>query len=323
MSIKSSIKSKAVIIGCDDRQFWLFNWWYNNYRRFNNNLVVFVDFGLSERNLRIVRDAGIFEFITIKPELTMRGAKIWFYKPQAMLMSSCDYNLWLDLDTEVRGDLSPVLAYLDTHAIAASLDHFNTVNHQPTDHPSVNTGVFAFRKGYKLIKRWDEVCQQELALNTIRGDQEVLHEILMGRTTTEGCATDKGQVKKIGPVQMVALPHIYNRLRLDQFSSDDVVRHYTGETGKGIIARHIAKQVQQAKQVQRGVVFRPDQVIEFIQPELEENRVAVPVPVVFAPGGREALRSPNPRHPNFQRTIHAIPVKVVSQPIVKVPIIRQ
>ncbi len=193
MSIKSSIKSKAVIIGCDDRQFWLFNWWYNNYRRFNNNLVVFVDFGLSERNLRIVRDAGIFEFITIKPELTMRGAKIWFYKPQAMLMSSCDYNLWLDLDTEVRGDLSPVLAYLDTHAIAASLDHFNTVNHQPTDHPSVNTGVFAFRKGYKLIKRWDEVCQQELALNTIRGDQEVLHEILMGRTTTEGCAADKGQ----------------------------------------------------------------------------------------------------------------------------------
>ena len=42
-------KEKGILVGCDSKQEWLLEWWYERYSAENQFPVTFADFGMSEK----------------------------------------------------------------------------------------------------------------------------------------------------------------------------------------------------------------------------------------------------------------------------------
>lgn len=48
----------GILVGSNARQEWLLSWWWENYRRHNNDPVSFVDFGLSAEKKEWCKERG-------------------------------------------------------------------------------------------------------------------------------------------------------------------------------------------------------------------------------------------------------------------------
>lgn len=185
----------GIVVGCDAAQEWLLPWWWKHYSAHNSYPVAFIDFGMSAQGIKWCQNTG--QYIILPPpnisisleddipsllrkEWEKRyGEKFWIYrrawfnKPFALLQCPYSLGLWLDLDCEVKGDLTPLFNYLQLGADIAlsSGRHFEF-----TQEPIYNTGVIPFRQNAPILHEW------ALAItdfqDKIPSDEELLSRII-------------------------------------------------------------------------------------------------------------------------------------------------
>ena len=230
---------RGVIVGFDQEQEWLLDWWWSNYSAHNGLPVLFVDFGMSEAARRWCSERGALS------EPTGLDCYGWFKKPLALLESPFKKAIWLDADCEVRGPLDRLFDFCEDGGIGMTFDRgapppFREA--MPPDAPIYNSGVLAFNHGDPVVPQW---ASMTLALRSDHpgdtrfgqpGDQETLALVL--RRYAEG------RVREI-PMELA-------RLRLSDGDGQALVMHWTGPAGKQCIRDALGR--RQAEEVKAAVV---------------------------------------------------------------------
>ncbi len=235
-SKKNSTSEEGIIVGSDLTQEWLVPWWLSHYRKYNTHPVAFVDFGMSEEMKKwcqaegelvrlFVADIFVAEKKQIDPSLALSMEKAcgkefwpsrdaWFKKPLACLQSPFDKSIWIDLDCEIRGSLKPLFELCGEN-LAIARDFI-------PENPVYNSGVFAFKKGLRLIEKWADACFERN--HEFRGDQDVLNALIQEQNIP---------LSEISP--------LYNWSRCHEENPEAAILHWHGPHGKAVISHQIAR----------------------------------------------------------------------------------
>ena len=224
----------GVIVGCDRNQEWLLPWWWSHYSKHSFLPVAFVDFGMSSKAKEWCYTRGTLiplhppkDFIVkkekIKPHLVEDWEKSyqqgiwlsregWLKKPLAMLKTPFDRTLWLDLDCEIAGSITPLFQKIHSHSgIAMAKEPC-----EEGQEPSYNSGVVVFSNKSPLISKWAEVCIEEN--HHFLTDQNVINFLIQE-----------------GEIEIAEIPAIYNWRVSFGVNVEAVIIHWIGEWGKEII----------------------------------------------------------------------------------------
>jgi hypothetical protein len=235
---KNCTAEEGIIVGSDLTQEWLLPWWLAHYRRHNAFPIAFVDFGMSDAMKKWCQDHGelirlyvadifVTEKTEVHPSVILELERTygkefwpcrnaWFKKPLACLQSPFHKSLWVDLDCEIRGSLKPLFDLCDENPAMAE-----DPNSIPED-LIYNSGVFAFKKGLKLIEEWADASFERN--HEFRGDQEILNTILRGQN-----------------IPITEIPLLYNWSRCYKENPQAIILHWHGLLGKVAISHQIAK----------------------------------------------------------------------------------
>jgi hypothetical protein len=227
--------TKGVIVGCDRHQEWLLEWWWSHYTQHNKYPVAFVDLGMSSQAQSWCKSKGhyisleapqnfVFPKSLISPELVLEwentygrelwhGREKWFYKPYALQQTPFDEAIWVDLDCEVTGSLTPIFQKIHTHS-KMTLAKEHGLNEEET----YNSGVIGYHRDSPLLALWTELCFHHN--DRFLGDQDVLSFIINSEN-----------------VEVAELPNKYNWVIRNGINCDAVVLHWAGKWGKEVIRR--------------------------------------------------------------------------------------
>ena len=201
--------SKAVLVGSDANTEWMLPWFVENFKKYNDTHLSIVDFGMTEEAQKWCETN-----VDSLGDMRVETPHAWFLKPFAMANSPFKKTIWLDIDCEILGDVSPIFSKIAPDKLSMVVDRpwskrFNTTMY--------NSGVVAFEGRPKILELWCERVKSKPG----RGDQETLHEML-----------DPLQ-------QMMYINEIENKwnvLRLQHIEgpkvNDTVINHWTGMKGK-------------------------------------------------------------------------------------------
>jgi hypothetical protein len=201
---------KAFITGCDKNHEWMLKWFFKNYKKHMKDVpLIFANFGLSDKGLTIVRENAHAVM-----NLETFDEKGWFKKPLAMLKSPSKKTVWIDLDCEIRDDVSNLFNMLVPNKLNMVEDKPWTMRGKELWH---NSGVVGFIDKPAILYQWAKAIRDA----PVKGDQEVLHLMLNPIT----------KIKYINDI-----PNEYNVLRLqtetDGYDGPIKVMHWTGAKGK-------------------------------------------------------------------------------------------
>ena len=214
MANLTKLYDEAFLTGCDANHEWMLEWFFKNYQKHVKSPIVFSNFGLSEDGLKTVR-----KYAHAVMDLTKTTEQGWFKKPLSMLKCPAKKTVWIDLDCEIREDISDLFQKLVVNKFRMVEDKPWTKRRQELWH---NSGIVGFIDKHVILYKWVEAVKD----NPQVGDQEVLHSIL-------------NPITKIGNIN--DLPNEYNVMRLqtelDNFNGPIKVMHWTGPKGKEKIKR--------------------------------------------------------------------------------------
>jgi hypothetical protein len=233
---------RGIIVGCDQNQEWLLPWWWQHYAEHNHYPVVFMNFGMSEEASRWCRERGdwldlskvdtakfakkpkgplnaVWDVINWEALWTQRLA--WFKKPFACHQSPFEQTLWLDLDCQVRGGLSPLFHCLGLGIEIGICPEAESVQRLYQEQGfllpgevNYNSGVIAFRKN-TLIDHWLE----QLITNNDQflGDQQALSRaIFLHRPTLIELPPSYNWSLAQGPNELAIIHHYHGcKLKLE------------------------------------------------------------------------------------------------------------
>jgi hypothetical protein len=221
----------------------LLPWWYDHLSTHNRYPICFADFGMSEKAKRWAAQRGRVVDVTCLPfklqqvptERQKRwsawGKRLpalrsaWFKKPLACRQFPFAYNLWLDLDCQVLGSLSPLFHTLWMSeyemALAPEADlpvpHPLSFGYTFSGEVTYNSGVIAFRRNAELVERW---WQRVSSSNgEFLGDQDALSREIF-----------------VSGIPVLDLPGGYNWRRATQIDPAAVIVHYCAEQKSAIRA---------------------------------------------------------------------------------------
>ena len=204
---------KAFVTGCDENHEWMLEWFFKNYKKHMKDVpLVFANFGLTPDGLKKVRE-NVHAVMNLKP-FDEEG---WFKKPMSMIKCPSKRTIWIDLDCEIRDDISNLFNMLKPNMLNMVEDKPWTMRGQELWH---NSGVVGFIDKPTILYDWAKAIRN----NPVQGDQEVLHLLLNPIT----------KIKYINDI-----PNEYNVLRLqvetDGYAGAIKVMHWTGQKGKNKI----------------------------------------------------------------------------------------
>ena len=210
----TKLYNEAFLTGCDVNHEWMLEWFFKNYQKHVKSRLVFANFGLLEDGLKTVR-----KYVDAVMDLTKTSEQGWFKKPLSMLKCPAKKTVWIDLDCEIREDISDLFQKLVVNKLSMVEDKPWTKRRQELWH---NSGIVGFIDKPVILYKWVEAVKD----NPQVGDQEVLHSIL-------------NPITKIGNIN--DLPNEYNVMRLqtelDNYNGPIKVMHWTGPKGKEKIKR--------------------------------------------------------------------------------------
>jgi hypothetical protein len=230
---------RGIICGADQAQEWLLPWWWSRLRDYNDEPVVFCDFGMSEDALQWCKERGevisiafdacaVAQKEVVDPQLVKLWENcytstvwdfrhVWFKKAFAFLASPFQRSLWLDLDCEVLAPLDPLFDLDLAQAQIGIMREFN-LTHLPRFHPGAlyNSGVIVCEYGAPLIERWAE---GSLTLTDRFWGDEVLLSHLINTLRI--------------PVEEI--PGIFNWRVSQGININAVICHWVGGGGKSFI----------------------------------------------------------------------------------------
>ncbi len=193
----------GVVTGCDAKYEWMLPWWLDHYNKHNSYPVYFANFGMSSDAVEWCQKHGH----VVDLSFSCPRKKNWFKKPLAILSCPFKRTFWIDLDCEIRGDITPMFGYVGK-GITVTLDPHNP---WVKTKPVIASGVVGVKHSHPLILKWGVKC---MAGARVRGDQEVLNEIMHTRRD-----------------QITIMPPEYQWLRIDGDSPKAVIMHWTGAKG--------------------------------------------------------------------------------------------
>lgn len=225
----------GIIVASDQTLEWALPWWLEHYKRYNSHPVAFIDLGLSFEkkewcklhgpliSLRVVDFAEDVDLETAKKWESEFGKQFWesrnawFKKPLACLKSPFKRTIWIDVDCEVRGQITPLFEYASaTPGLAMAREQIYVIE----SHQMYNSGVIVFSQNHPLIEEWADTCLTQS--QHFSGDQEVLSQIIAKKQ-----------------IQIGELHPCYNWSRLKPDSQDTVIQHWHGTYGKWVIRNQI------------------------------------------------------------------------------------
>jgi hypothetical protein len=224
----------GILVGCNQDQEWMLAWWWMHYHKYNKYPVAFVNFGMSENGCEWCRKKGVLIQLD-SPSIALKHRELipkeriskwekaygdiawesraqWFRKPFAMLKTPFNRTIWIDLDCEITGSLTPIfqkIHYQSGIAVARERNSYNEIE-------GYNSGVVAYLKDAPLLKKWAQAC--EVYSSVFLGDQEVLSEIIEQES-----------------LEITELSDCYNWRIKFGVNLDAVVLHWVGKVGKQII----------------------------------------------------------------------------------------
>ena len=209
MANPTKLYDEAFLTGCDEHHEWFLEWFITNYKKHIKTPLIFADFGLSESALSYVKkNVHAVMNVTKSPE------KGWFKKPLSMLSCPSKKTVWIDMDCEIREDISGIFKLLEPKKLNMVEDKPWTKRRNEVWH---NSGIVGFIDKPVILTQW---AQQVKAKPEV-GDQEVLHSML-------------NPITKIGAIN--DLPNEYNVMRIqteiDNYNGKIKVMHWTGKKGK-------------------------------------------------------------------------------------------
>jgi hypothetical protein len=225
---------RGIVLGCDFRQEWLLSWWWKNYSAHNEYPVVVFDFGMSGEGIAWCQEKEIYQSfsksISASPKESLptekqkewearygagiwrvRGA--WLKKPFALLESPFDQSLWIDLDAQVKGDVTPIFEALGSFDIAVTKDREQSFDFLLPGEVNYNSGVIAFRKEASIIPHFIKVSQK--FEQTLPGDQEFLSRTIY-----------------LYEPSLIELPPIYNWYHAWGPNTSALIHHFCGGPAK-------------------------------------------------------------------------------------------
>ncbi len=230
--------TRGIIVGCDQKQEWMLPWWWSHFSAHNNLPVAFIDFGMTSHAKKWCKAQG--QLITLKApqnfvypkerissELSESWEKRygthlwssrdqWFYKPFAFMQSPFKETIWVDLDCEILGSLSPLFNKLHRHSRMALVRD----NTGPFEEMGYNSGVVVFDAKSPLLSHWASSCIRKN--DRFLGDQEILTHLIQE-----------------GEIEVAELPNKYNWVVKKGINPDAVVLHWSGSWGKQVIRNHL------------------------------------------------------------------------------------
>lgn len=209
MANPTKLYDEAFVTGCDTAHEWMLEWFFKNYNKFIKKPLIFSNFGVSEEALKLIR-----KNVHAVMDLSKTEEKGWFKKPLSMLKSPSKKTVWIDLDCEIKEDISNIFNLLESGKLNMVEDKPWTKRRNEIWH---NSGVVGFIGKPVILYNWVAAVKQ----NPQVGDQEVLHSIL-------------NPITKIGNIH--DLPNEFNVMRLqtelDNYDGPIKVMHWTGIKGK-------------------------------------------------------------------------------------------
>lgn len=203
-----------IITGVDQNHEDLVIWWYENVRKYNPNVKVGIwDFGMSQKMREVIKgiDAWLSDPIYHPSNIG------WFNKTKAVINTPSKSVAWLDVDCEVLANIEEIFDLVPPDMIGLTRDWVRD--------NWWATGVIVVNDRPELLEHWNNM----LLKTAIRGDQEMLHEIV-GKKEHE---------------QIQELPQDYQWLRISLNKGKDSptkkIIHWTGPKGKAFIREHLSK----------------------------------------------------------------------------------
>jgi hypothetical protein len=157
----------CVVTGADAVQQDLLPFWHKCLRQANSEVpIVFCDFGMTQQARTWCKQRGHLHQIPVRKK---RSA--WFSKPLGILAAGYQTIIWLDVDMEVKADISMLWKNL-LPATGLGVTHDGTL---PGKNPagSINSGLVTVNHGIPLVVDWARAC----LTSDLRGDQEVLYSL--------------------------------------------------------------------------------------------------------------------------------------------------
>lgn len=218
------MSEKRFITGASKECDWLLPWWYNNFSKHNTEnvpLTIF-DFGLSDKA------RAWCEKMSLDVQKPIAKCKGWFYKPTALREAKGGLKVWIDVDCEIKRDISELFDFIVADKLTCGIDRYHSWGCK------YQTGVVGVKGDPKILQRWEESCKDPQGPFK-RGDQELLWDLVQ---------TDS---KDMAPF----LPEKYNWLRMAFYKNkgprrlhyDCRIIHWTGSEGKQIIIKSIKQKV--------------------------------------------------------------------------------
>ena len=204
---------KAFVTGCDENHEWMLEWFFKNYKKHMKDVpLVFANFCLTPDGIK-----KVLENVHAVMNLKTFDEEGWFKKPMSMIKCPSKKTIWIDLDCEIRDDISNLFNMLKPNMLNMVEDKPWTMRGQELWH---NSGVVGFIDKPTILYDWAKAIRD----NPVQGDQEVLHLLLNPIT----------KIKYINDI-----PNEYNVLRLqveaDGYAGAIKVMHWTGQKGKNKI----------------------------------------------------------------------------------------
>ena len=235
-------KEKGVLCGAERSQQWLLPWWWSRYSEHNHYPVTFFDFGMTDEMKQWCAERGEVitvpidtSFITARSSIDGKLAKqwehdygwrvwhsrlTWFKKPFALLESSYEQGIWIDLDCEILGSLDALFEEFDP-TLELALVRAYDCDHLPKLDPNIcyNGGVVVFKHGSSIIESWAENAVTKNHL--FGGDDPLLSHVI---------CEHQHEVQE--------LPEIYNWRMARGLNLSAVILHWVGTGGKKYIRLH-------------------------------------------------------------------------------------
>jgi hypothetical protein len=231
---------KGILVASDEKLEWLLPWWWARYEAHNDLPVAFVDFGMSHFGRSFCKTKGALISLDFQANFThlppnpqekeeMFGKSLWkkrgafLKKPFAALSSPFEETLWLDIDTEVLGNLDPLFGRGEDVSLAfepvASMEIGREKKFLFEDEILYNSGVILFRKDSPLIEKWAQAVLEQG--NQFFSDQHVLSRLIYKEKTRIG-----------------HLHENYNWRMSQGMNPQAKIIHWVGDWGKQYIRLH-------------------------------------------------------------------------------------
>jgi hypothetical protein len=155
---------RAVMCGTDAGQERFLPWWLTALRKHNPDLpAIFADFGVTPAARAWCEQRGM---IVVTPK-GWQPHNAMYGKPHALLNTLASTTLWLDLDAQVRGDLSPAFDGFEQSGRQMGARGGRVIPRTHNHEVNVQAGVVFARYGVPMTQWWGTLCSH--------GDRQPIH----------------------------------------------------------------------------------------------------------------------------------------------------